>query len=214
MPKPYIPNDTWARKAKDDGFRARSIYKLQELDEKFRLLSPRMTVLDLGAAPGSWLQYVSGKIGPKGLAIGIDLQPIETIAPNVVTTQQDIMDLDAVTKIIREICRGNTNMSVSASSASSESFLIDLLLSDAAPSTSGIHDVDQWRSIELNQSALSIGKRLLKTGGRCVLKVFQGADFDAFLRNAKKEWKDVRLSKPKASRDRSTETYIIATNGK
>ncbi|TSC99419.1 MAG: 23S rRNA (uridine2552-2'-O)-methyltransferase, partial [Candidatus Peregrinibacteria bacterium Greene1014_49] len=95
MPKRYIPNDKWARKAKEEGFRARSIYKLQELDEKFHLLSPGITILDLGAAPGSWLQYVSGKIGPKGLAIGLDLQKIEKIAANVVTMQQDIMDLDA-----------------------------------------------------------------------------------------------------------------------
>ena len=103
MPKPYTPNDKWARKAKEEGFRARSIYKLQELDEKFQLLHPGMIVLDLGAAPGSWLQYVSGKIGPKGLAIGLDLQKIEKIAPNVVTLEQDIMDLDAVEKIVHEV---------------------------------------------------------------------------------------------------------------
>ena len=189
-----------------------------------------MIVLDLGAAPGSWLQYVSGKIGPKGLAIGLDLQKIEKIAPNVVTLEQDIMDLDAVEKIVHEVMgaraqgrKGATSSESSDSSrsgpegpsgprtaASSESFLIDLLLSDAAPSTSGIHDVDQWRSIELNQSALAIGKRLLKPGGRCVLKVFQGADFDPFIKDVRSEWKDVHIIKAKTSRDRSTEVYVIA----
>ena len=87
---------------------------------------------------------------------------------------------------------------------------VDLLLSDAAPSTSGIHDVDQWRSIELNQSALAVGKRILKSGGRCVLKVFQGADFDGFIKDVKREWKDVRIIKAQTSRDRSTEVYVIA----
>lgn len=194
MPKPYTPNDKWARKAKEEGFRARSMYKLRELDETFHLLSPGMTVLDLGAAPGSWLQYVSGKIGTKGLAIGMDLQEIQTIAPNVQTVVQDIMDIDAV---------------VEQTSKQANNRTVDLLLSDAAPSTSGIHDVDQWRSIELNQSALAVGKRLLKPGGRCVLKVFQGADFDAFIKDVRAEWKDVKIIKAKTSRDRSTEVYVI-----
>ncbi len=194
MPKPYNPNDKWARKAKDEGFRARSIYKLQEIDEKFHLLKAGMIVLDLGAAPGSWLQYVSGKIGAKGIAIGIDLQKIDSIAQNVQTIEQDMLDIDAVEKVVRAL----------ANTAS-----IDLLLSDAAPNTSGIRDVDQWRSIELNQSALAVGKRLLKTGGRCVLKVFQGADFDPFIKDVRREWKDVQIIKAKTSRDRSTEVYVI-----
>ncbi|OGJ59419.1 hypothetical protein A2881_05530 [Candidatus Peribacteria bacterium RIFCSPHIGHO2_01_FULL_55_13] len=195
MPKRYLPNDKWARKAKDEGFRARSVYKLQELDEKFHLIKPGMVVLDLGAAPGSWLQYVSGKIGPKGLAIGMDLQEIKMIAPNVHTVVQDIMKLDEV---------------VEQTSKQANDRPVDLLLSDAAPSTSGIHDVDQWRSIELNQSALAVGKRILKSGGRCVLKVFQGADFDGFIKDVKREWKDVRIIKAQTSRDRSTEVYVIA----
>jgi 23S rRNA (uridine2552-2'-O)-methyltransferase len=196
MPKPYNPNDKWARKAKDEGFRARSIYKLQEIDEKFHLLKAGMIVLDLGAAPGSWLQYVSGKIGTKGIAIGIDLQKIETIGANVHTVEQDMLDIDAVEKIVHSF----TNASA-----------IDLLLSDAAPNTSGIRDVDQWRSIELNQSALAVGKRLLKSGGRCVLKVFQGADFDPFIKDVRKDWKDVQIIKAKTSRDRSMEVYVITT---
>lgn len=207
MPKRYIPNDKWARKAKDEGFRARSIYKLQELDEKFHLVTPGMFVLDLGAAPGSWLQYVSGKIGPKGLAIGMDLQEIKTIAPNVQTVVQDIMDLDAVEKLVCHLLQQSSPSSTGGGGRGEE---VDLLLSDAAPSTSGIHDVDQWRSIELNQSALAVGKRLLKPGGRCVLKVFQGADFDPFIKDVKREWKDVHIIKAKTSRDRSTEVYLIA----
>ncbi|MEK7563820.1 MAG: RlmE family RNA methyltransferase [Patescibacteria group bacterium] len=196
MPKRYLPNDKWARKAKDEGFRARSVYKLQELDEKFHLLKPGMIVLDLGAAPGSWLQYVSSKIGLKGLAIGMDLQNIKHIAPNVQSVMQDILNIEEVIEQTSKLANQQT---------------IDLLLSDAAPSTSGIHDVDQWRSIELNQSALAVGKRVLKPVGRCVLKVFQGADFDGFIKDVKREWKDVRIIKAKTSRDRSTEVYVICT---
>lgn len=196
MPKPYNPNDKWARKAKDEGFRARSVYKLQEIDEKFHLLKPGMIVLDLGAAPGSWLQYVSEKIGAKGMAIGIDLQKIETIAANVHTVEQDMLDGDAVEKAVHAFTNGKA---------------INLLLSDAAPNTSGIRDVDQWRSIELNQSALAVGKRLLKSGGRCVLKVFQGTDFDTFIKDVRREWKDVQIIKAKTSRDRSMEVYVITT---
>jgi len=217
MPKRYIPNDKWARKAKAEGFRARSIYKLQELDEKFHLLSHGMRVLDLGAAPGSWLQYVSEKIGPKGVAIGMDLQEIKHIAPNVETIVQDIMDVQSVADVVREVIHRRKDKKdqedekggASFSSFTSSSSCVDLLLSDAAPSTSGIHDVDQWRSIELNQSALAVGKALLKPGGRCVLKVFQGADFDAFLRDVKREWNDVHIIKAVTSRDRSTEVYVI-----
>lgn len=207
MPKRYVPNDKWALKAKDEGFRARSIYKLQELDEKFHLIKPGMTVLDLGAAPGSWLQYVSAKIGQKGIVIGMDLQEIKTIAPNVRTVVQDILDQDGVVKGVFLILEQSSPSSTGGRGRGKEE--VDLLLSDAAPSTSGIHDVDQWRSIELNQSALAVGKRLLKPGGRCVLKVFQGADFDEFLRDTKREWKDVKVIKVKTSRDRSTEVYVI-----
>jgi len=137
MSKPYIPNDELSRKAKTEGYRARSVYKLKELDEKFNLIKPGMTVLDLGAAPGSWLQYAKEKVGAEGKIIGIDLQEIEPI-DGVETIQADItQDIDLPNA--------------------------DLILSDLAPSTSGIKDVDQWKSIELNQSVEKIAGKLLKT---------------------------------------------------
>jgi len=193
MPKRYIPNDTWSRKAAKEGYRARSVYKLQELDERFHLLRSGQMVLDIAAAPGSWLQYVSKRIGPKGLAIGFDLTPIAPIAENVRTFQQDITKDDAVDALL----------------TAEHLPPIDLVLSDIAPSTSGIRDVDQWRSIELNQAVLAIAQRWLKSGGACVLKVFRGADFDAFLRDVKAEWSDVKLVAPRASRDRSREVYLV-----
>ncbi len=193
MPKRYIPNDAWSRKAAKDGYRARSVYKLMEIDERFRLLKPGQTVVDLAAAPGSWLQYVSERIGPKGLAIGFDLQAIEPIAENVRTFQQDINEPEKIDSLLE----------------AEHLPTIDLILSDIAPSTSGIRDVDQWRSIELNQVVLAIANRWLKPGGQCVLKVFRGADFDAFLREVKADWKDVKIVTPRASRDRSKEVYLV-----
>ncbi|MDD4286746.1 MAG: RlmE family RNA methyltransferase [Candidatus Peribacteraceae bacterium] len=193
MPKPYTPNDAWSRKAAKEGFRARSVYKLMELDERFHLLKPGQTVLDLAAAPGSWLQYASKRIGPKGLAIGFDLKPIAPIADNVRTFEQDITQPEKIDSLLE----------------AEHLPAIGLVLSDIAPSTSGIRDVDQWRSIELNQAVLAIAERWLTSGGFCVLKVFRGADFDGFLREVKAQWKDVRIATPRASRDRSKEVYLV-----
>ena len=193
MPKPYTPNDKWSQKAAAEGYRARSVYKLMELDERYHLLKPGMTVLDLGAAPGSWLQYTSEAIGPAGKAIGVDLTEIEAVADNVSLYQQDIMDEAAMNEILKK----------------EKTEKVDLVLSDIAPSTSGVADIDQWRSVELGQAVIAIAKRLLKKGGACVLKIFRGADFDEFLAGVKNEWKKVKVVTVEASRDRSREVYLV-----
>jgi len=192
-PKPYIPNDKWSKRAAERGFRARSVFKLQELDERFHLLRPGMKVLDIGAAPGSWLQYESKKIGEKGIAIGIDLKEIEGIAPNVKTFVGDMMDDAAMTTIF--------------SSLGIEKF--DLVLSDIAPNTSGIKDVDQWRSLELSRLVVACAKKYLQSGGALVMKVFRGRDFDAFLHEMKTLFSDVKQVSVEASRDRSREVYVV-----
>ena len=193
MPKPYQPNDKWSQKAAAEGYRARSVYKLMELDTKFRLLKSGMSLLDCGAAPGSWLQYASQKIGPSGKAIGIDLTLIEPIADNVHLYQADMMDPQAIKSILEQ----------------EKIQKFDLILSDIAPSTTGVKDVDQWRSIELTQSVLDIASQFLKPKGRCVMKVFRGGDFDDFLRELKREWLQVKVATAKASRDRSREVYVV-----
>jgi 23S rRNA (uridine2552-2'-O)-methyltransferase len=195
MPKPYTPNDKWSQRAAAAGYRARSVYKLMELDERFHLLKPGMTVIDVGAAPGSWLQYASQMVGPKGKVIGFDLQEIAPVAENVVTHVLDVTDREMLeTLLARE----------GAAQA-------DLLLSDIAPSTSGVKDVDQWRSVELAQIAMDTGMRHLHRGGKAVTKIFRGADFDLFLAKLKIEWKNVKVFTAEASRDRSREVYIVAT---
>jgi 23S rRNA (uridine2552-2'-O)-methyltransferase len=193
MPKRYTPNDAWSQRAAKEGYRARSVYKLIELNERERLLRPGMTVLDCGAAPGSWLQFTAQQIGPKGLAIGIDRTPIEPIADNVRTIEADITDVDAVQSTLTTL----------------EIDRVDLVLSDLAPNTSGVHDVDQWRSIELSQAVIAIAEQFLRPGGACVIKVLRGEDFDAFYRELKATWKDVKTARVEATRDRSTEVYVI-----
>lgn len=197
MPKPYIPNDKWSRKAAAEGYRARSVYKLMELDARFRLLRPGMTVLDLGAAPGSWLQYASQRIGPQGRAIGLDLQEIAPIADNVSLYRQDIDDHAAVRSILEK--EGVRQASI--------------VLSDIAPSTSGVKDVDQWRSVELAQSVFALAREFLRPGGFCAVKIFRGADFDEFLGQVKREWRGVKVVQVEASRDRSREVYLVAAKG-
>ncbi len=195
MPKRYTPNDNWSRKAAAEGYRARSVYKLMELDERFTLLHPGMMVLDLGAAPGSWLQYASKAVGRQGKVIGVDLQAIDEVAPNVSVHRFDITNDAKIETMLEE----------------EEVGYVDLVLSDIAPSTSGVKDVDQWRSVELAHAVLAVATRHLKKDGFCVIKVFRGGDFDELLRDIKTagHWRDVRATKVQASRDRSREVYLV-----
>jgi len=193
MSKRYIPNDKWSQKAAAEGYRARSVYKLEELNKKFHLLRTGMTVVDLGAAPGSWLQYVSAKCKVQsgksnGRIIGIDLQEIEPI-DGVETYVQDITDIEALKKIIPKFA--------------------DLVLSDLAPKTSGIRDVDQWKSIELSQAVSETAHEILRPKGVCVIKVLRGADFDDFITECKEQWHAVKILSVKASRERSNEIYVV-----
>ncbi len=201
MPKRYTPNDKWSQKAQSEGYRARSVYKLMALDERFSLVKPGMNVVDLGAAPGSWLQYVAEKCRMQTgecRIIGVDLQAIEPI-DGVETFVGDIADKEAIEQIFYTCFN----------SAQHDKKCVDLLLSDLAPKTSGIKDVDQWKSIELSQAVLAIANRWLKPNGTVVLKVLRGADFDAFLAELKQSWKSVKIAQVEASRDRSREVYLI-----
>lgn len=193
MPKPYTPNDKFSQKARHKGFRARSVFKLEELDQKFNLIEDGMSVLDLGAAPGSWLQYTSERIGSAGLAIGIDLKEISPIANNVITYPADVTDIKRIKQILKKF-----NLDK-----------VDLILSDIAPNTTGIKYVDQKRSVELNQAIVETAKSFLQPRGKLVMKVFSGEDLTQFIKDLKKIFRNVSVTKVDASRDRSREVYII-----
>lgn len=200
MPKAFNPRDKYFKQAKIEGYKARSAFKLQEIQERFKILHRDDLVLDLGAAPGSFLQYASKIIGHKGAALGLDLQEIELATyPNIITHICDIYNDEKVDQIITNFLHQH----------SSTGRTFDAIISDLAPKTTGQKDIDQWRSVELNQQVLKIAKRHLKKSGNCLMKIFQGADFDDFLKEVKRHFKKVKINKPKAVRDRSFEVYLI-----
>jgi len=196
MTKPRQIQDKYFKRAKAAGYRARSVYKLQEIQEKFQLLKPTDNILDLGAAPGSFLQYISRLLRDPAVAIGVDLTPINPIHPRVKTYVGDIFDEALMNNIfIQNNCHQ-----------------VDVITSDLAPKTTGIKDLDQARSVELNTQALRLALKYLKRNGHLLLKVFQGEDFPKLLRQTKAVFKQVHVFKPHACQEASRETYIVALN--
>ncbi len=199
MPKAYQVQDKYFRMAKEEGFRARSAFKLLEIQDKFHIIKPGQMVLDLGAAPGSFLQIISRIIGPDGLVLGVDMKEIDAFQEkNVVTMVEDIFNTEEILKFMR----------------SRDFHKADLVTSDLAPNTSGIKDLDQGRSAELTESAYLIASKVLRRGGTFIAKVFQGEDLYGVMRQIKASFGKVSLYKPDACRDRSFETYIVALNFK
>ncbi len=180
--------------AKRAGYRSRASFKLKQLDRRYGLLRRGDVVVDLGAAPGGWLQVARERVGDEGFVLGVDLQPIAELPfDNVVTLAADITD-EATSGMI-----GNKLPSA-----------VDIVLSDASPKISGVWDVDHARSIELAQAALVIAVAVLAPGGRLLVKVFQGEMFEDFVGDVRGKFSFVKVSKPMASRKGSAEAYVIA----
>ena len=193
VPKPYNPKDFFYRKAKQEGLRARSAYKIEEIAQRFRLLRKGMVVLDLGAAPGGWLQVMADQVGPTGLVLGVDLVPIAPVGKKQVRTAAlDIRAPDFADRLA-ELHAGR----------------FALVTSDMAPKTSGIKEQDEARSLELAAMALAVAQRLLEPGGNFVCKVFMGAGFDEFLKRCKATFERTKDVRPEATRDRSCEHYVV-----
>lgn len=185
-------NDTYVQQAKASGYRARAAFKLIEIDEKDKLIRPGMVVVDLGAAPGSWSQVAAQKVGDGGRVIALDLLEVLGI-PRVTVIQGDFQD----SAVLHEL------------EAALEGRPVDLVLSDMAPNISGIGAADQARSIGLCELALDFAVQHLKPGGNFLVKVFQGAGFDEYRRAMQAAFRSVVVRKPAASRDRSTEVYLL-----
>lgn len=191
----FTVRDHYFHKAKKEHFLARAIYKLEEVQKKYGILRPGARVLDLGAAPGSWIQLAAGIVGPSGLVVGIDLKPIEHNFPkHVITVRGDINDRDFVDALIHENAP------------------FDVVLSDMAPSTSGVKVADAARSALLFERALEIALTALRPGGIFLAKIFQGTEFHQLLLEVKKHFHQTRVVKPEASRKQSREIYILALN--
>jgi len=188
--------DEYRKLAKDQGFRSRSAYKLLEINNKKNLIKPNDTVLDIGCAPGGWLQVAKKISGPDGTIVGIDINPIKPIM-GISTMQVDIEDKDAIDKIRKNF-----------------PYSFDVVLSDLSPKVSGIWHFDHERQISLTLVALQISSKLLKRGGNALFKIFDGTHSGDVRQEAARIFLKVSTSKPKASRQKSSEFYIVCSSFK
>lgn len=185
--------DPYVQRAQSGGWRSRAVFKLEEIDRREKLLKPGAVCLDLGAAPGAWSQYARGRVGPKGRVVATDILPLEPLT-GVEFVQGDFRENEVFDRVLALLPQGQ----------------VDVVLSDMAPALSGIDVVDQPRSMHLAELALDMGRRVLKPGGDALIKVFQGSGFQELIQSARTEFERVRLVKPKASRARSPEIYLLA----
>ncbi|MDR3570553.1 MAG: RlmE family RNA methyltransferase [Syntrophobacteraceae bacterium] len=193
----FTVQDHFFRKAKKHHYLARAVYKLEEIQKRFKILKAGDRVLDLGAAPGSWIQLAGEIVGGAGLIVAIDLKPIEHSFPKfVVTVQGDIYDQGFVETVLHDHVPFN------------------VVLSDMAPSTSGIKAADSARSALLFERAFEVGLWALAPGGTFLAKLFHGSDFHRLLAEAKKHFSQTRVVRPEATRKQSKEIYILALNKK
>ncbi|HYA28602.1 MAG TPA: RlmE family RNA methyltransferase [Acidobacteriota bacterium] len=190
----YKPQDAYFKKAKQEGYRSRAAYKLLELQQRFRILKPADRVVDLGAAPGGWLQVAAKLVGPSGKVVGVDLQPIHPLPEsNVILLHGDITSKE-IQKQIKDLLDG----------------LAHCLLSDLAPKLSGIRDADMARCLELNRTALTVAIEILRPGGALLVKSFISEDLQTFSAELKQYFAAVQRTKPDATRHGSSEFYFYA----
>lgn len=186
-------NDHWVKEATRLGYRSRAAFKLLELAEKDQLLRPGMAVVDLGSAPGSWSQVLHQRLGAAARIVAIDLLPMDPIR-GVVFVQGDFREPEGLAAV----------------EAALEGRRVDLVVSDLAPNLSGVEAADQARSVHLGELALEFSRQWLQPGGDLVVKAFQGGGFADLQRALQAHFEKVYVRKPKASRDRSPEVYLVA----
>ncbi|MCP4128086.1 MAG: 23S rRNA (uridine(2552)-2'-O)-methyltransferase RlmE [Gammaproteobacteria bacterium] len=186
--------DEFVLKSQKEGFRSRAVYKLQEIQERDRLIKPGQVIVDLGAAPGGWSQYAGKITGSKGRVVALDILPMDPIE-DVAFIQGDFRE-EAVLGQLQQLLEGSS---------------VDLVISDMAPNVTGMSVVDQPRAMYLCELALDFAQGVLKPGGGIVVKVFQGEGFDQYIRDLRNNFNKVVTRKPKASRPKSREVYLVAT---
>ncbi|MCF6217774.1 MAG: 23S rRNA (uridine(2552)-2'-O)-methyltransferase RlmE [Gammaproteobacteria bacterium] len=186
-------NDEFVLRAKREGYRSRAVYKLLEIDDKDKLLRPGMTVVDLGAAPGGWSQVACRRLGKRGRVLALDILEMDSLA-GVEFIQGDFREDEAI----------NGLMEMLGDSA------VDLVMSDMAPNMSGVRDMDKTRAMYLVELAFELARQILRPGGDLLMKVFQGPGYDQLIKELRHSFGKVVTRKPKASRDRSSEVYLLA----
>jgi 23S rRNA (uridine2552-2'-O)-methyltransferase len=186
-------DDVYVKKAQSEGYRSRAVYKLKEINEKESLLKPGMTVVDLGAAPGGWTQYVSECLQGHGKIIALDILPMDAL-PDVTLIVGDFREEKVLHQLMSLIPEHS----------------LDLLLSDMAPNMSGTAAIDIPRAMHLVELAFEFAEKMLKPGGCMVVKIFHGSGFDELIKHVRSSFDRVVIRKPSASRARSKETYLLA----
>ncbi len=184
--------DEYVIKAQQAGYRSRAVFKLQELNEKYRLIRPGMTIVDLGAAPGGWSQLAAEILDGNGKIIAIDLLPIDPLA-GVEILQGDFREDEIYTRML-DMLNGAP---------------VDLVLSDMAPNMSGMNEMDQPRAMYLAELAAAFARETLKDEGSFLCKVFQGEGFDSYIKELRQDYQKLVTRKPAASRNRSREVYVL-----
>jgi len=187
-------NDPFVQLAQKEGYRSRAAYKLLEIDAKDRLLKPGMVVVDLGATPGGWSQVAANKVGRSGKVIALDLLPLDPLS-GVDFIQGDFRE-DVVLRQLEELLQGKP---------------VGLVISDMAPNMSGVASADQARAMHLAELAMEFALEHLRMDGSFLVKVFQGGGFEDFLKLMRSRFEKVVSRKPKASRDRSSEVYLLGS---
>ena len=190
-------NDPYVKLAQKEGYRARAAYKLMEIDDKDKLIKPGMTVVDLGSAPGSWSQVAVQRLKGHGKVIALDILDMQPIG-GVTFIQGDFRE-ESILRVLEEKINNTP---------------VDLVIADMAPNISGVKDVDQAGAAYLTELALDFSKDWLKPGGNFLVKVFIGAGFEEILQNMRQMFDKVVTRKPKASRDRSSEVYLLGLGRK
>jgi 23S rRNA (uridine2552-2'-O)-methyltransferase len=187
-------SDPFVQRAHSGGWRSRAVFKLEEIDKRERLLKPGHVCLDLGAAPGAWSQYARARVGEHGRVVATDILPMAEL-PGVQFVQGDFREEAVFEAVLALLPAGG----------------VDLVLSDMAPNLSGVDAIDQPRAMYLAELALDMAERVLKPGGAALIKVFQGSGFQELLQRSRGRFDRVKLIKPQASRSRSPEMYLLAT---
>ncbi len=183
--------DYYRKLAKDHGYRSRSAYKLEQLNKSYRILKPSYKVIDFGCAPGGWLQVILKEVGSSGKVVGVDIQDIEPISGAIIL-RDDIEDPTITDSILRLL---NSKA--------------DVVLSDLAPNVSGIWDIDHARQISLTRNAFTITQKVLKKNGSAIFKAFEGELLNELKLDLKNGFHEVIMSKPRASRQESSELYLV-----
>ena len=199
----FNTKDYYFNQAKAQGFNARSVYKLQEMDATLKLIKPNSLILDLGCAPGSWLQYVDQKLNKQGAALGIDLSPVNTTFKNNIKCLQDDVFLLTKDKLADYMSDLTANFTY-----------FDVILSDMAPKTSGIRHLDQTRSYDLAKKVFELSLDLLKPKGSMIIKIFAGGEVNDLIKKIKPHFIQIKQMRPPSVRSCSKEFYLVALSKK